>query len=150
VDLARGCLPRGLRELGYIEGRNVVIEYRFAEGQYARLPELAAELVRLKVDVIVTHSAPGALAAKQATAANRIPVVITNVSDAVGAGVVASLARPGGTSPATRSSFGACREAAGAAEGCEPAAAPGSGAHQSGQRGPRRRLYVQWKRRRKS
>ena len=64
----------GLRELGYIEGRNVVIEYRFAEGQYARLPELAAELVRLKVDVIVTHSAPGALAAKQATAANRIPV----------------------------------------------------------------------------
>jgi len=86
----------GLRELGYIEGRNVVIEYRFAEGQYARLPELAAELVRLKVDVIVTHSAPGALAAKQATAANRIPVVITNVSDAVGAGVVASLARPGG------------------------------------------------------
>jgi len=84
----------GLRELGYIEGRNVVIEYRFAEGQYARLPELAAELVRLKVDVIVTHSAPGALAAKQATSV--IPIVFAVASDPVGAGLVASLARPGG------------------------------------------------------
>jgi len=86
----------GLRDLGYVEGRNIVIEYRFAGGQYERLPELAAELVRLKVDVIVTHSAPGALAAKQATAGNPIPVVMTNVSDAVGSGIVASLARPGG------------------------------------------------------
>lgn len=86
----------GLRDLGYVEGRNIVIEFRFAEGQYQRLPELAAELVRLKVDVIVTHSAPGALAAKQATATNPIPVVMTNVGDAVGWGIVSSLARPGG------------------------------------------------------
>jgi putative ABC transport system substrate-binding protein len=86
----------GLRDLGYVEGRNIVIEFRFAQGQYDRLPELAAELVRLKVDVIVTHSAPGALAAKHATATNPIPVVMTNVSDALGAGIVASLARPGG------------------------------------------------------
>jgi putative ABC transport system substrate-binding protein len=86
----------GLRDLGYMEGRNIVIEYRFAEGRYDRLPALAAELVRLKVDVIVTHSVPGALAAKQVTATNPIPVVMTNVADAVGSGIVASLARPGG------------------------------------------------------
>ena len=86
----------GLRDLGYVEGKNVVIEYRFAEGKYDRLPDLAGELVRLKVDVIVTHSAVGALAAKKATAANPIPVVMTNVSDAIGSGIVASLAHPGG------------------------------------------------------
>jgi putative ABC transport system substrate-binding protein len=86
----------GLRDLGYIEGKNVVLEFRFAQGQYDRLPELAAELVLLKVDVIVTHSAPGALAAKQATATNQIPVVMTNVGDAVGWGIVAGLAKPGG------------------------------------------------------
>jgi putative ABC transport system substrate-binding protein len=86
----------GLRDLGYVEGKDIVIEFRFAHGQYDRLPELAAELVRLKVDVIVTHTVPGALAAKQATATNPIPVVMTNVGDAVGTGIVASLARPGG------------------------------------------------------
>ena len=86
----------GLRDLGYVDGKNIVIEFRFAQGQYDRLPELAAELVRLKVDVIVTHSAPGALAAKHATATNPIPVVMTNVGDAVGSGIVPSLARPGG------------------------------------------------------
>ena len=86
----------GLRDLGYAEGKNIAIEFRFAQGQYDRLPELAAELVRLKVDVIVTHSAPGALSAKHATATDRTPVVMTNVSDALGAGIVASLARPGG------------------------------------------------------
>jgi putative ABC transport system substrate-binding protein len=86
----------GLRDLGYVEGANIAIEYRFAEGQYDRLPALAAELVSLKVDVIVTHATVGALAAKQATASNPIPVVITNVGDAVGSGIVASLARPGG------------------------------------------------------
>jgi putative ABC transport system substrate-binding protein len=86
----------GLRDLGYVEGKNILIEYRFAEGQYDRLPVLAAELVRLKVDVIVTHSGPGTFAAKQATATNPIPVVMTNVGDAVGSGIVASLARPGG------------------------------------------------------
>ncbi len=82
--------------MGYVDGKNIVIEFRFAQGQYDRLPELAAELVQLKVDVIVTHSVPGALAAKQATATNKIPVVMTNVADAVGSGIVASLARPGG------------------------------------------------------
>jgi putative ABC transport system substrate-binding protein len=86
----------GLRDLGYVEGRNIAIEFRFAQGQYDRLPELAAELVRLKVDVIVTHSVPGTLAAKRATAADPIPVVMTNVADAVGSGIVTSLARPGG------------------------------------------------------
>ena len=86
----------GLRDLGYVEDKNIVIEFRFAEGQYDRLPALAAELVRLKVDVIVTHSVPGALAAKEATATIPIPVVMTNVGDAVERGIVASLARPGG------------------------------------------------------
>ena len=90
------ALRTGLRDLGYVEGKTIAIEFRFAEGQYDRLPGLAAELVRLKVDIIVTHSAPGALAAKQATATNRIPVVMTNVGDAVGTGIVTSLARPGG------------------------------------------------------
>lgn len=86
----------GLRELGYVEGKNIAIEFRFAEGHYDRLPALAAELVRLKVDVIVTHSVPGALAAKEATATIPIPVVMTNVGDAIERGIVASLARPGG------------------------------------------------------
>ena len=86
----------GLRDLGYVEGKNIAIEFRFAEGRYDRLPALAAELVRLRVDVIVTHSVPGALAAKEATATIPIPVVMTNVGDAVERGIVASLARPGG------------------------------------------------------
>ena len=86
----------GLRDLGYVEGKNVEIEFRFAEGQFDRLPGLADELVSLQVDVLVTHSTVGALAAKKATATNRIPVVMTNVGDAVGTGIVASLARPGG------------------------------------------------------
>ncbi len=90
------ALQAGFRDLGYIDGKNLVIEYRFAQGRYDRLPELAAELVRLNVKVIVTHSSLGAVAAKQATAANPIPVVMTNVGDAVGFGLVASLARPGG------------------------------------------------------
>jgi putative tryptophan/tyrosine transport system substrate-binding protein len=90
------ALRAGLRDLGYVEGKNIEIVFRFAQGQYDRLPELAAELVRLKVDLIVTHSAPGALAAKRATETNPIPVVMTNVSDALWAGIVASLARPGG------------------------------------------------------
>jgi putative tryptophan/tyrosine transport system substrate-binding protein len=90
------ALRAGLRDLGYVEGKSILIEYRFAQGQYDRLPELAAELVKLNVNVIVTHSVPGALAAKEATAASHIPVVMTNVSDAIGAGIVASLARPGG------------------------------------------------------
>jgi len=83
-----------LSMLGWIEGKNIIIEYRFAEGKSDRLPELAAELVRLKVDLIVTASRLDALAAKSATAT--IPIVMTNVGDPVGAGLVASLARPGG------------------------------------------------------
>src|SRR5712692_5969368 len=84
---------QGLRDLGYVEGRNVVIEYRDAEGKYERLPALAAELVALKVDVIVVTNTPAALAAKQAT--RTIPIVLAWVGDAVGSGLVTSLARPG-------------------------------------------------------
>src|SRR2546428_785414 len=84
----------GMRALGYVEGQNLVMEYRGAEGQYERFPALAAELVRLKVDVIVTGSTPGALAAKEVT--QTIPIVMAAIGDAVGSGLVASLARPGG------------------------------------------------------
>jgi putative ABC transport system substrate-binding protein len=85
---------QGLRELGYVEGQNITIEFRFASGQVERLPELAAELVRLKVDVIVTPATPASVAAKQAT--STIPIVFAGVADAVGAGLIAGLARPGG------------------------------------------------------
>ena len=85
---------QGLREFGYIEGQNITVEYRFASGRVERLPELAAELVRLKLDVIVTPATPASVAAKQAT--GTIPIVFAGVADAVGAGLIASLARPGG------------------------------------------------------
>jgi len=83
-----------LRELGWIDGRNLAIEYRWAEGRDERYTEIAAELVRLKVDVIVTVATPATLAAKQATTV--IPIVFLTASDPVGTGLVASLARPGG------------------------------------------------------
>jgi putative tryptophan/tyrosine transport system substrate-binding protein len=83
-----------IRKLGWIEGKNITIESRFAEGKNDRLPELAADLVRLKVDLIVATGTPVALAAKSAT--TTIPIVFTNAADPVGAGMVASLARPGG------------------------------------------------------
>ena len=83
-----------LRELGWIDGRNLAIEYRWAEGRNERYTEIAAELVRLKVDVIVTVATPATLAAKQATTV--IPIVFLTASDPVGTGLVASLARPGG------------------------------------------------------
>jgi putative ABC transport system substrate-binding protein len=84
----------GLRDLGYVEGRNVVIEIRDAEGKFERLPALAAELVALKVDVIVVGSTPPALAAKQAT--KTLPILFVSVADPVASGLVTSLARPGG------------------------------------------------------
>jgi len=84
----------GLRDFGYVEGQNILIEYRWAEGKYERLPDLAAELVRLKVDVLVTGGTAGVRAAKQAT--TTIPIVMTTSGDAVSSGLVASLARPGG------------------------------------------------------
>jgi len=87
------AFKQGLRELGYVEGRHVSIEYRFAEGRSDRLPDLAAELVRLKVDVIVAAS-QAALAAKQATIT--IPIVMPIITDPVALALVASLARPGG------------------------------------------------------
>jgi putative ABC transport system substrate-binding protein len=83
-----------LKDLGWVQGKNISIEYRFAEQKPERAPELAADLVRLKVDLIVTANTPSALAAKKATTS--IPVVMANSSDPVGAGLVASLARPGG------------------------------------------------------
>src|SRR5262245_1353059 len=84
----------GLRDVGYVEGRDVGIEYVWAEGDYSRLPALAAELVRAKVDVIVTHGTPAGLSVKAATAT--IPVVVASIGDAVASGIVASVARPGG------------------------------------------------------
>jgi putative ABC transport system substrate-binding protein len=85
---------QGLRDLGYVEGRNLLIEYRDVEGKYERLPALAAELVALKIDVIVTGGTPQSLAAKQAT--TTIPIVFAAAADPIGSGLVTSLARPGG------------------------------------------------------
>jgi putative ABC transport system substrate-binding protein len=84
----------GLRERGYVEGKNVVIEYRWAESDYGRLPALAADLVRLNVDLILTHGSPGGRAAKAAT--TTIPIVVAITGDVVATGLVQSLARPGG------------------------------------------------------
>ena len=84
---------QGLRDVGYVEGKNIIIEYRYAERKFDRLPALATELVRLKVDVIVTSASQETRAAKEAT--NTIPIVMTNVGDPVETGFVASLARPG-------------------------------------------------------
>jgi len=85
---------QGLRDLGYVEGQNIRFEFRSAQGRLDRLPELAAELVRLKVDVIVTWFTPTALAAKQAT--HEIPIVMAETGDPIATGLIASLPRPGG------------------------------------------------------
>jgi putative ABC transport system substrate-binding protein len=84
---------QGLRELGWIEGQNITIDHRFAEGRFDRLPDFAAELVRLKVDVMVSVSTPATLAAKRAT--TTIPIVLVAAADPVGSKIVGSLARPG-------------------------------------------------------
>ena len=90
----REAFRQGLRELGYVEGKNIVIEWRYAEGKFDRLPELAAELVRLKVDVIVTGGPNTTRPAKEATVT--IPIVMAFDGDPVGNGFVTSLAHPGG------------------------------------------------------
>lgn len=94
IAMRQEAFRQGLRERGYIEGKNILIEYRYAEGKLERLPALAAELVRLKVDVIVTTSSAPTRAAKGATSS--IPIVMTQDNDPVGNGFVASLARPAG------------------------------------------------------
>src|SRR6266571_2420985 len=95
VESARiEAFRQGLRELGYVEGKDIVIEWRYAEGKFDRLPDLAAELVRLKVDIIVTAGPQATRPAKQAT--STIPIVMAQDPDPVGDGFVASLARPGG------------------------------------------------------
>src|SRR5262245_53824958 len=88
------ALRRGLRELGHVEGQTVAIEWRSAEGQYERLPDLAGDLVRLPVDVLVAHPTIAVRAAREATAT--IPIVIPASADPVGAGLIGSLAHPGG------------------------------------------------------
>jgi putative tryptophan/tyrosine transport system substrate-binding protein len=87
------ALRAGLRDLGWIEGQNIQIDFRWAEGQYDRLSALAEELVRLNVDVLVTHGSSGALAARKAT--SKTPIVLTAVADMLALGVITSLARPG-------------------------------------------------------
>jgi putative ABC transport system substrate-binding protein len=103
---------QGLRDLGYVEGRNLVIEYRDATGKHERLPALAAELVALNVDVIVAANTPGALAAKRAT--STLPIAFAAVGDPVTSGLVSSFARPGGnvtgTSGGTPELVGKCLE----------------------------------------
>src|SRR3977135_1246403 len=93
-NLRAGDLRQGLRDLGYVEGQNLIMEYRYAEGREERLPDLAAELVRLKVDVIVAGGAAAIRAAQHAT--STIPIVMAVSGDPVAQGYVASLARPGG------------------------------------------------------
>jgi putative ABC transport system substrate-binding protein len=89
----REALITGLRELGLVDGKNILIEYRWAEGQYERLPRLVGELVQMKVDVIVASTAPAIRAAQQGTAT--IPIVMVRNADPIGSGFVTSLSRPG-------------------------------------------------------
>src|SRR6478609_9887445 len=86
------ALREGLKALDYIEGKNIIIEFRWAEGKYERLPELVADLIRLNVDLLVTHGTPGTQAAKKAT--TNIPIVMAISGDAVATGIVSNLGRP--------------------------------------------------------
>src|SRR5258706_1750215 len=94
VPLRAEAFRQGLRELGYVEGRNLIIEYRDAEGKLEKFPALAAELVAFKVDVIVASGTLAALAAKEAT--RTLPIVFSPAADPVASGLITSLARPGG------------------------------------------------------
>ena len=100
------ALLKGLRQLGYEDGKNIAIHYLFAEGDYDRLPTLAAELVTSKVDVLLTHSTPGARAAREAT--STVPIVVMAAADLVSSGLVPSIARPGGN--LTGLTFFLCRD----------------------------------------
>jgi putative ABC transport system substrate-binding protein len=93
-DVYYDAFIEGMRELGYIEGKNLTIEWRFADGKFERLPGLAGELVRMKLEAIVTHTTPSTEALQRATSA--IPIVMTSIADPVASGFAASLARPGG------------------------------------------------------
>ena len=104
VPLRLAAFRQGLRERGWIEGRNVVIEYRWAESRLDRLPALAAELVRLNVDVIFAPATAGTIAAQNAT--RTIPIIMAIVADPVGLGIIASLARPGGNVTGLTSTVG--------------------------------------------
>ena len=95
-DSYYGPFTQGMRELGYVVGKNLVIEWRSAEGDASRLPELATELVRLKLDILVTAGTPASLAAQKAT--TTIPIVMISVADPVGSNLIKSFARPGGNS----------------------------------------------------
>jgi putative ABC transport system substrate-binding protein len=92
-----------MRELGYVEGKDVVFEIRYAEGRSERLPELFAELINLKVDLLLTGSVLGALAAKKAT--TTVPIVFAGLGDALSSGIVPSLARPGGNITGARTAW---------------------------------------------
>jgi putative ABC transport system substrate-binding protein len=100
----REAFLQGLRDLGYVEGQNIIIEYRMADGNIERLPELAAELVHLDVDLIVAVATPAGRAAQQAT--KTIPIVVNAMDDPVQDGLVASFARPGGNVTGTRADSG--------------------------------------------
>jgi putative ABC transport system substrate-binding protein len=99
-DAFRGSFCEGLRQNGYVEGRNILIEWRAAEGRVERLDALASDLVRLRVDVIVTALTPTTQAARKAT--TTIPIVMAHVGDPLGVGFVKSLARPGGNASITQ------------------------------------------------
>jgi ABC transporter substrate binding protein len=110
------AFQQGLRERGYVDGQNVVVEFRFTDGSVDQLPRLAEELVRLKVDVILASAAPPALAAKKATTS--VPIVFVNVFDPVELGLIPSLGRPGGNITGLATTLrGSRREAPGAAQG---------------------------------